>query len=95
MESERMKKLLAAYDKADAVKQKLFDEFNRTNLPVDMVATVSFAGEDLPGVGVSLSRDPTKDEMARLPDSRDGVSIRYYIVRDGATVRYPSWDVTS
>lgn len=74
---------MIAFDRAEAVQQALLSEFRGRDLPVQSVSIVFANGSILPGVGVDLTRDPTREEMAHLPNNRDGVYIKYYTRKDG------------
>jgi hypothetical protein len=83
--------LMIAFDKAQAVQQALLSEFRASPLPVQSVSIIFGNGSGLPGVGVDLTRDPTREEMAQLPNSRDGVYIKYYARKNGQHQTYRDW----
>jgi len=83
--------LIQAFDKAEAVQLALLAEFRQSHLPVSMVSIVFGNRSGLPGVGVDLTRDPTQDEIALLPNNRDGVYIKYYSRKDGQHTKYRDW----
>ena len=80
--------VVKAFDKAKAVQLTLADAFRKSSLPVEAVSVVFAAGHSLPGVGIHLSREPTREELPQLPTSRDGVYVQYYTHKDGKTVKF-------
>jgi len=90
-EAQESQELIQAFDRAEAVKRALLAEFRQAELPVSLVSIVFGNRSGLPGVGVDLTRDPTSEEIARLPNSRDGVYIKYYSRKDGQHMKYRDW----
>lgn len=91
--TERQKALLAADDKARAVKPVLAQLFKEAALPVESIGTLSSGEFPDPyiGLGVILSRSPTQDETKLLPLNYEGVPIKYSRRRKSGSLDAVGW----
>lgn len=91
--TERQKILLAADDKARAVRPALAELFKKAALPVESILTLISGDFPEPniGLGVILSRSPTQGETKLLPLSYEGVPIKYSRRKKSGTLDAVGW----